>query len=73
MRSLNETCIKIGELRIVLQIVDFEGERYCELQNGGLLPEVWQVIYEWFAGDVAPRVWREAMQRSIPENLSEAK
>ena len=69
MRSLNETCIKIGELRIV----EFEGERYCELQNGGLLPEVWQVIYEWFAGDVAPRVWREAMQRSIPENLSEAK
>ena len=40
--SLDKARINIGELRIVL----FKGERYCELQSGALLPEVWQDIYK---------------------------
>ena len=49
--------------------VQFDGEQYLELQNGNMLPEVWQDIYEWYAGGVAPKEWIEKIARTVPETF----
>ena len=32
-----------------------------------MLPEVWQGVYEWYTGVVAPTEWREGLNRTVPE------
>ena len=66
---------RLDERRVVLGeggIEQFNGDRYLKLQSGSLLPEVWQDVYEWFAGGVAPREWREGLCRTAPATFSES-
>ena len=50
--------------------VQFNGVSYSKLASGSLLPEVWQDIFEWFAGGVAPKEWREGLCRTAPATFS---
>ena len=54
----------------VVDIVMYEDDRYVRLTNGMLIPEKWLVIYEWFAGQKAPKEWIERMARSAPQTRS---
>ena len=45
---------------------------FFKLTDGSLLPEEWRDIYEWLAGRVAPKPWREALAKTAPVTQTEA-
>ena len=68
VRVIDETPVALGDGGTVV----FKGKYYFKLPSGNLLLQDWQDIYEWFAGGVAPKHWREAMMRTVPETISAA-
>ena len=54
----------------VVSYVEFKGKRYFQLTNGNMLPEKWRNIYEWYAGRVAPKAWRDALATTRPSKMS---
>ena len=55
----------------VIRIVESKEKRYFELMNGNLIMEKWKDIYEWYAGGVAPKAWKEALAKTAPSTMSE--
>ena len=51
----------------------YKGERFFVLTDGSWLREEWKDIYDWFAGRLAPKTWRESLARSAPDNMSAVK
>ena len=49
----------------------FNNEIYIKLVDGNLMPECWIDVYEWFAGGMVPTKWREALNKTMPENMSQ--
>ena len=49
----------------------FNNEIYIKLVDGNLMPECWIDVYEWFAGGMVPTKWREALSKTMPENMSQ--
>ena len=54
----------------VVSYVEYKGKRYFQLTNGNMLPEKWRDIYDWYAGRVAPKAWRDALARTRPSTMS---
>ena len=50
----------------------YKGRAFFKLTDGSLLPEEWRDIYEWLAGRVAPKPWREALARTASVTQTEA-
>ena len=40
------------------------------MNDGSWLRKEWKDIYDWFAGRLAPKTWRESLARSAPDNMS---
>ena len=68
VRTLDKSRVALGDGGNMV----FRGECYFNLPSGNLLAQDWQDIYEWFAGGVAPKQWREALKRTVPETISGA-
>ena len=54
----------------VVSYVEFKGKRYFQLATGNMLPEKWRDIYDWYAGRVAPKAWRDALAKTRPSTMS---
>ena len=66
--TLDERCVALGDGGTVV----LKGECYFKLPSVNLLAKDWQDIYKWFAGGMAPKQWREALNRTVPETISGA-
>ena len=53
-----------------VRYVEFKGKRYFKLTNGKLLLEIWRDICEWYAGEIAPTLWKEALAKTAPSTMS---
>ena len=51
--------------------LEFKGESYFVLTNGNLLPKIWEDIYQWFAGGLAPKEWKESLAKTAPLRFTE--
>ena len=51
-------------------LVEIDGEKYVKLPNGNLLQESWMDIYDWFAGDRAPKEWILGQNKTAPQTFT---
>jgi len=51
--------------------VEFKGVSYFVLSNGNLLPKIWEDLYQWFAGGIAPKEWKESLAKTAPAVFTE--
>ena len=51
--------------------MEFKGESYFVLSNGNLLPREWEDIYQWFAGGLALKDWKEYLAKTAPSVFTE--
>ena len=48
----------------------YKGETFFVLTDGSWLREEWRDIYDWCAGRLAPKAWRESLVRSASGGMS---
>ena len=50
--------------------LDYNGDRYIKLTNDTRLSEKWRDIYEWYAGRIAPKAWRDGLASTAPVTMT---
>ena len=51
-------------------LVTFRGKQHFKLANGNLVPEIYCDIYEWYEGQKAHKIWRDALANPVPVSVT---
>ena len=52
--------------------IEYNGEMMFKLPNGSFLPEKYRDVYEWFAGRIPPKPWREALAKMGQDKMTQS-
>ena len=73
MRGYQKPRAQVHDRRTVLSVsggfVEVSRERHVKLPNGNLLQESCIDIYDWFAGDRAPKEWILGLNKTPPDTF----
>ena len=47
----------------------YKGKIFCKLSDGLWLQEKWKHIYNYYAGRLAPKTWRESLERTTLDSM----